>query len=370
MLFNVGIRTALASAVILTGAATAFAQTQVVTRAPSMNSLPRAFGQDNGSTGGQTKPVGDPECARNGRSPASLLIFPEYDNRSGKNTLFTLTNTDLDLTSDPVSVEIWYIASSNCLKNDFTLTLTPGDTVTLLTKAHFPSTSRGYAFAFAKNSAGQPVSNNVLIGQQVYIEGFSLGSLDWSINAAGFKAIPSRGQPTDIDFGAFGDGHKDLNGVEYESAPDRVHIPRFLGQNNRNSSSMVFIALSGGVQFTTIMDFGIYNDNEEMFSRQYQFSCWDKVSLAGIAGVFENSFLKTTNDAPNEIIGHSDLESGWFWFEGRNAFSTNTNISDPAVYGFLIEGRHGKRVADLPWDEGCRNGALLPTGPLGDNSDQ
>jgi hypothetical protein len=362
MLFKSAFRTAIAFSVVVTGAATAFSQTVTTTR----GELPRSSAENGAALGDDVNPLGDPNCMRNGRSPASLLLFPEFDNRFGKNTLLTLTNTDTNMASDPVSVELWYINEADCLKSDYTVTLTPGDTITLLTRTQHPAETRGYVFAFAK-SGGAPVSNNVLIGQQVYLDGLGFGSLDWSVNAVGFKAVPARGMPTDIDM----DGNKDLDGIEYEEAPDRIHIPRFLGQDGLSNSTMTFINLSGGVQFTTILDFAIYNDNEVMFSRQYQFYCWDKVRLTDISNVFTNSFLQSTNDDPNEILGATGQEAGWFTFEGLNAFSTITNINDPAVYGVLVEDRFGERVADLPWDEGCQdNGSLLPAGPLGDNSDQ
>lgn len=365
MLFKAAFRTAIVSAVVVTGATTAFAQTRTISTTTNANATRGMATMAEETT--TTTQLGAPECMRNGRSPASLLLFPEYDNRFGKNTLLTLTNTDTDQTSDDVLVELWYINEATCLKTDRTVRLTPGDTITLLTDSHIQTDDRGYVFAFVKNLAGVPVTNNVVIGQLIYIDGFGLGSLDWSVNAVGFKGVTARFTTTDVD----GDGNKDLDGTEYEEAPDRIHIPRFLGQDLFSNSTMTFIALSGGVQFTTILDFAIYNDNEEMFSRQYQFYCWDKVRLTDISNVFSNSFLQSTNDDPNEILGAPAQEAGWFTFQGLNAFSTITNIADPAVYGVLVEDRFGERVADLPWDEGCQdNGSLIPAGPLGDNSDQ
>lgn len=368
MLFNAALRTTLATAVVLTGAATTLAQ-DVITQAPARTRMTRLTGELDGDTG--TTAIGGANCMRNGRSPASLLLFPEYDNRLGRNTLLTITNTDTNMTHDDVRVTLWYIDESDCLKDDFTVTLTPGDTVTLLTSAQNPNVGRGYVYAYAVSPGGMPITRNVLIGQEIYIDGVGLGALDWSINAVGFKGLTAEGTNTDIDFGPMaGDGNRDLNGVEYDSAPDRIHIPRFLGQDLFSNSTMTFIGLSGGTEFTTILDFAIYNDNEEMFSRQYMFDCWTKVRLVDISNVFNNSFLQSTNDDPQEIIGQPGQEAGWFTFQGLNAFSTNTNIAFPAVYGVLVEDRGGERVSDLPWDEGCRNGSLLPTGPLGDNSDQ
>jgi hypothetical protein len=118
------------------------------------------------------------------------------------------------------------------------------------------------------------------------------------------------------------------------------------------------------------VNFWIYNDNEEAFSAQYLFRCWDRVSLGSINGAFNQSFLTTTNHNPLEILGAPSRESGWFRVYGSTAFSTAEQIQDPAIYAVLVEiiGSHG--ASDLPFESPSlndpRNGALFPTGPFGD----
>jgi hypothetical protein len=317
-----------------------------------------------------------------GRNPASLLVYPEFDNRTMNVTLLTVTNTNSDFTQVPgagglltgsVRVEFVYIgrygADStplDCLEFNREHLLTPNDTLTLLTSAHNPQQEQGFVYVFAKNpQTGQAIVFNHLIGNLVTLNG--LWSLDYSMNPISFLGIGAgAGTPTDAD----GDGIRDLDGVEYEGVTDEVYIPRFLGQGKAFQSELILLGLAGGRMFNTIVNFWIYNDNEEAFSAQYQFRCWDRVPLASINGAFTTAFLRTTNHAANEIIGAPNYESGWFRVYGHSAFSTAEQIQDPAIYAVLVEIIDTHGAADLPFESPTlndpRNGALYPTGPFGD----
>lgn len=314
-----------------------------------------------------------------GRNPGSLLLFPEFDNRTMNVTLLTVTNTNSDFTPNgtgfngSVKIEFVYIgkyaqggAELDCLEFNREHLLTPNDTLTLLTSAHNPGQEQGFVYAFAKNpQTGAAIVFNHLIGNLVTLNG--LWSLDYSMNPVSFLGIGSgAGTATDVD----GDGHRDLDGVEYENVTDEVYIPRFLGQGGAFQSELILVGLAGGRMFDTIVNFWIYNDNEEAFSAQYLFNCWDRVPLATINGAFNTSFLQQTNHAPNEIIGASGYESGWFKVYGATAFSSAEQIVDPAIYAVLVEIIASHGAADLPFESPAinepRNGALFPTGPFGD----
>lgn len=317
-----------------------------------------------------------------GRNPASLLIYPEFDNRALNLTLLTVTNTNSDFTRVPgagglltgtVRVEFVYIGRYgtndtplDCLEFNREHTLTPNDTLTLLTSAHNPQQEQGFVYVFAKNpQTGQAIVFNHLIGNLVTLNG--LWSLDYSMNPISFLGIGAgAGTPTDAD----GDGNRDLDGVEYEGVTDEVYIPRFLGQGGAFDSELLLLGLAGGSMFNTIVNFWIYNDNEEAFSAQYQFRCWERVALGSINGAFTTSFLTTTNHAANEIIGASQYESGWFRVYGHTAFSTAEQIVDPAIYAVLVEIIDTHGASDLPFESPTlndpRNGALYPNGPFGD----
>jgi len=129
----------------------------------------------------------------------------------------------------------------------------------------------------------------------------------------------------------------------------------------------VLINLTGGAAFTAIVDFLVYNDNEEVFSTQHQFKCWDRAPLLSISGIFANEFLLTTNHNPNEIPGANYVKTGWIRLNGNTAFSTNTQLDDPAFLAVLIEKVGSYKAADLPFGQGEQNnGDLLPLSILGD----
>ena len=308
-----------------------------------------------------------PAAPAGGRNdPGSLLVFPEVDGRPGRMTFLTVTNTNGDPQDGTVSVHFNDVDGETCLKHDALEVLTPYDTVTVISGAHAPSTQRGFCFAYARAGAAA-VDFDHLTGQVMILDG--LLASEYSLNALVFQGLTGAGNPTDVD----GDGIRDLNGVEYQAAPDQIAIPRFLGQyppgmNVGFGEDLVLIGLTG-TKFTTSVDFLVFNDNEEVFSASYTFDCWERVPLTQISGVFQNSFLANfTNHDPGEILGMPNFEAGWMLLDGGVASSTTTSVSDPAFLAVLIE-RERLSSADLPYTIGEQtNGDLLPTNLAGDGN--
>jgi len=314
--------------------------------------------------------------ALDGRNPGSLLVYPEFDNRSGIVTLLTVTNVNLDQVDGTTKVEFRYIGKYGmsgqdlgCGESNFTNTLTGGDTLTLITNFHNPSHAQGYVYVFAKRvnditGDDEPTVHNYLTGNVMTVSG--LNHFDYSVNPISYRGI-GNGVTTDLD----GDGHLDMNGCEYGTNPDVILIPRFIGQGGPYQSELILIALSGGTAFETIVDFLIYNDNEEVFSSEYRFTCWDRVRILDISGIFHNGFLQNwTNHDAAEIVGVPGREAGWMRLQGAVANSTNTVIHDPSVYAVLVEKIGDMGASDLPFELGSRdNGELLPRSNLGDVDD-
>ncbi|MBL8857590.1 MAG: hypothetical protein JNL28_03675, partial [Planctomycetes bacterium] len=131
--------------------------------------------------------------------------------------------------------------------------------------------------------------------------------------------------------------------------------------------------------FTTVVNFLIYNDNEEVFSSQYAFKCWERVGLQNISGVFRRNFLFfNTNHAASEEFRLGPgfaLEYGWFRMDGAVAFSTAASVSDPAFLAVNIERNRPFGVvtlavaASLPYGIGEQgNGDLIQHGPFPDSN--
>jgi hypothetical protein len=319
---------------------------------------------------------------RNRRQCGSLLLFPEYRNGKGVVTLLTITMGCCDFPTGTTLVELRFIEHTFCSETNQTFTLTPCDTVTLITSAvnsGGPS-AQGYAYAYAKNNVpspnnptGTPIVFNHLIGQELILDGIE--ALNYGMNAVSFKGFGASGTdladgtPNDDD----GDGIRDLNGPnsklpEYEEAPDRILIPRFLGQTPAISDShLILVNLSGGQAFTTIVSIEGFDDSENPFSATFPFYCWARPSLLEISGAFLNTSLAQTSTS-TEIVGANGQKAGWFIVDGLVASSSVESIHDPAIYAVLVECMGpGRCASDLPWEMCSQpNGDLLPVDPLGD----
>ena len=289
----------------------------------------------------------------------SLLVFPQYDNHRAVQTLLTVTNTNTDLDTGTVKVEFVYINGWNCQEFNRTRTLTPGDTLSVLSKVDNPNCVEGYMYAFAKHkTTGAAIKFDYLAGAALILnEGAT--DPDTLYTPYTFKAAAglAEGANTDVD----GDGLRDLNGNEYEKGPDQLIIPNFLAEDDTWESQLILINLSGGSQFTATVNFLVYNDNEEVFSAQTSFTCWKNCQLSHISNVFDDSFLVTTNQNPNEIQGGGPLpETGWFTVDGLVANSTAASIANPMILGMLIIHDDDEGGSALPYTRGQQdNGALL-----------
>jgi hypothetical protein len=306
-----------------------------------------------------------------GRNPGSLLLYPEFDNRAGIKTVFTITNTNA---SEGTWVEFVYIGKYgpeglvlNCEEFNRTHELTANDTLSVITNLHNPTQAQGFAWAFAKTSSavGANANNeqvfNHLIGQVLTVDGLEV--FEYSTNAVSYSGIGNEGALTDAD----GDNIRDLNGVEYEQTADELLIPRFFGQGGAYLGQVVLISLSGGSKFIHSIDLLLYNDNEEAFSDSVTFICWDRLLLLQVTAASSNVFLGLTNDNPLEAIG--TREYGWIRIDGGVASSTAKSIIDPAVYAVYIEVIGPYAAADLPFENGKQNGHLFPRTVNGDNEE-
>jgi len=304
--------------------------------------------------------AGEPVC-QSGNIAGSLLVFPEFNNQEGIHQILSVTNTSA---SESVWVEIVYIDGEDCSEFNRNFYLTPRDNFSFLTRVHNPQMETGYAYAFAKSSqGGTPITFNYLVGQAVSLTP-EQDLTTYSMNAFVFQGQTGHGNTTEV----VSNGLRDLDGVEYSQAPDKIIIPRFFGQFDHPvedifglKSCLYLIGLTGGARFETSVDFLIYNDNEEVFSSEYRFECWEKVDLIDISDVFAREYLQMyTNHDLGEILGIPRYEAGWMVIDGGIATSTSTSFSDPAFLAFLREGYYMLNGADLPFVEGLQdNGSLL-----------
>lgn len=298
------------------------------------------------------------DCNANGVADARELA----GNDCNQNGVLDECDPDADLNGVPDDCEGPGV-DLDCSEFDRYETLTPNDTLTLITNFHNPELEQGYLVITATDPGGEPIAFNFLTGSSMSVDG--LEAFDYSINPVDYRALVGKGVSTDVDL----DGIRDLNGIEYERTAGQILIPRFFGQvPDLSRGELLLIGLSGGRQFTTIVDLLVYNDNEEEFSTQYEFRCWARVPLTSISQMFDNDWLRdwTNHDRTESVDG---LESGWIRIDGGVANSRVLSIVDPAVYGVYIERYIGNAVADLPFETSLQRGHLLPDSLWGDDEE-
>jgi len=331
---------------------------------PSVTATPVLF--DLTILGMPPPPDDDDEPKPGNGNPVSLLVFPEFDNVTGNVTMITVTNVDSEL--GDVDVEYVYIGREgnsgqliDCLETNRTRRMTPNDTLTVITRFDNPNQQRGYLYVFAKSPiSGRAIVHDSLIGSALILKSEEVAS--YSFQPFGYAGIGEPGTETDHD----NDGLRDLNGIEYQKSSDETLVPRFFGQGDAIHSELVLINLTGGSAFSAVLDFLIFNDNEEIFSHQHEFRCWEKRSLSAVTSLFENDFLLSTGHDLGENLG---IETGWFRMDGHVANSSATSLQDPAFLAMLVEGVGPHAIADLPYEIGSQdNGDLLPHGVFGDST--
>jgi hypothetical protein len=301
-------------------------------------------------------------AAAEGLNPGSLLVYPEFDRSPGRNTLLTVTNTHA---SASVRVRLVFVSppateGAVCNKTDQFRVLTPQDTWTLLVSTANTSGSQGFAYLYAIDNLSRGIGFDWLIGDDLVLD--SVITCDYAVLPLSFRSRVGQGALTDVN----GDGDLDLDDDEYDLAPDRILIPRFMGQSASFSSDLILISLSGGIRFETIVDLLVFNDNEVVLSSQTDFRCWRKVGLSTLSGIFSQTFLATsTNDNSNEIVGSPAHEAGWMIVDGNLAQSQNTVISDPAILAVLVENTGVSAGAEIPFIDGRQVGNLFPSSNSG-----
>jgi len=308
-----------------------------------------------------------------GREPGSLLIYPLQQSALLDPTIFNIvsvTNTNRagDATTDVyfeyvnVSPSLSPFLFANCTISDRVETLTPADTLSVLTSCHNgAAAAQGYLVVTARDPdlLDTPWSFDHLIGSQQIV---TLGGGMYALNAIPFTSPRPERSKTDV---SPNDGRRDFDGVEYEPIADDLYIDSYIGAL---SGRIVLLSLCGG-EYLTNVDFIIYNDDEFQLSGQYSFACWAHVPLADISGYFTAAGLATTNDDPRELDidcdGVQDYDTGWAIVRPKNALSiTSPAVANPAVLGALTLDGGQFNNARLLWESAQKqtNGVFKSNG--------
>jgi hypothetical protein len=299
-----------------------------------------------------------PAAMADGREPGSLLVYPLHRSDLLNPAVFnvvSVTNTNR-AGSGETDVHFQYVNVSvtpnpflfaNCTIADRVETLTPADTLSVLTSCHNGATNAvGYLVVSAMNPEEVDTywSFNHLIGSEQIV---SLGGGIYGLNAIPFTSPQAAKADTDVDQ----DGRRDFNGTEYEGIADELYIDSYIGAIAGN---IVLLSLTGG-EYLTNVDFIIYNDDEFQLSGQYAFACWTETALGLISGYFTAQGLATTPDDITELDitcdGLQEFDTGWAIVRPTTALSiTSANIANPAVLGALTNNAPPFMNARLLWE--------------------
>jgi hypothetical protein len=306
-----------------------------------------------------------------GREPGSVLVYPyqrsalqlESPDQEGAEGLagvpvfnvVSVTNTnrqgagstDVHFEYVNVGASISPFLFANCTIADRVETLTPADTLSVLTSCH---NSASFAEGYLVVSAMDPSqidtywSFNHLIGSSQIIS--AMGGM-YALNAIPFTAEGLEGDNTDLN----NNGARDFDGIEYERVADELYIDSFIGTI---PGELILISLTGG-NYLTNVKFIIFNDDEFQLSGEYWFACWTRTPLNEISGFFTQLGLKTTVTDARELDtncdGVGETETGWAIVRPMTSLSiTSANITNPAVLGALTNDVAPWMNARLLWE--------------------
>jgi hypothetical protein len=298
-----------------------------------------------------------PSAVADGREPGSLLVYPIHEDRApifkdeeglidvgGQIilqpvfTIVSVTNTQR-AGSGTTDVYFQYVnvlpsfdpfLFADCSISDRVETLTPADTLSVLTSCHNGTAgASGYLVVTAQDPdlVDTPWSFNHLIGSEQIV---SLSGAMYALEALPFRSPQPYKAPTDLD----ADTRRTFDGAEYERLPDELYLDSFVGLI---AGDLILVSFTGP-EYLTNVDLIVYNDDEFQLSAQLSFSCWARIWLADVSGFFTDAGLSTTSNDPTSLDldcnFQDDVETGWAILRPVNAISpTSPTIVDPAVLG-------------------------------------
>jgi hypothetical protein len=299
-----------------------------------------------------------PAATADGRQPGSLLIYPFQQSALLNNAVFTVVNVTNTNRAGSATTDVHYQyvnvvdgtspLFANCSIADRVETLTPADTLSVLTSCHNSvANAQGYLVVSAMDPDQTDTywSFNHLIGSEQVV---TAGGGMYSLNALPFRSPRAFKTNTDVDL----DLARDFDGVEYEAIADELYIDSYIGAL---PTQLVLISFLGG-EYLNEIEFVIFNDDEIQLSGDFAFACWSRTPMSAMSGFFSQQGLITTVNDPRELDldcnGVGDLETGWAIVRPSQAISiTSPTIDDPAILGALtVDGVQQFNNGRLLWE--------------------
>jgi hypothetical protein len=305
--------------------------------------------------------------------PGSILLYPQVDSRlgAGRGTIINVTNTNSsrivfpnNLRGGDVRLHYNYVQGTQpWLLTDRPEYLTPNDTLTVLAGDHNPQMELGFLLIIATDiETERAVDFDYLIGSEIVVD--VAGDEIWDMPAIPFRGRITGGQQsgtghffTDLN----NNGAVDFDGSEYDYWPDKLYLDQFHQVSAIITGDLILVSLLGS-DFRVSVGFLIYDNEEDVFSRTFDFICWTSVTLDQISNVFRN-----LGGNPNEF------RSGWCRIDGSAAVNLVTGAiwrseGGPGGYSPPIMGAFVQRMltaptfgaGDLLHQTGFQNGNEFP----------
>jgi len=307
--------------------------------------------------------------------PGSLLVYPLVDSRAmmGRSTTLSITNTNASRMVSPVNhfregdvrAHYFYVeGAAPWGAFDRVEYLTPNDTLTVVASEHAPDLNQGFLIVLAGDPESErAVTFNYLIGESLLVD--VLTGRTTLLPAVPFEAL-ANGQPRSNTNHAFtdlnGNGSADLDGLEYETFPGVLYLDRFFQQSNTLETELILVTLLGR-DFRVEMDFLIYDNEEDVFSRTFQFLCWTRVRLTDISQITRSLGGRATEAQTGwmRLMGRYavNILNGAYW---RNEGQVPVTL-DPPILGAVLErimGPMGMEYGHLLHHSGAQNGNEFP----------
>lgn len=216
----------------------------------------------------------------NDMKPASVLFFNRYtsnpSNPQQGDTQISITNLSQ---SQSGYMHLFLVDGSTCSVADFTLGLTPNQTVSFL-MSDFDPGIQGYIVGVATDGS-TPTQFNWFAGHASIREAEGPNGRSGIIPAVGVsKKSPGEISPK-------GDGSYSIvfNGAEYEQLPTSVALTSFNSQTTENTNLIIYSPTNnlmlGSADSISVFTL-IYDDTEKSISSSFSFRCYLNNSLTNL----------------------------------------------------------------------------------------
>jgi hypothetical protein len=256
--------------------------------------------------------------------PTAVLIYPLISTRTGEDTLVEMMN----LTNSSVTVKCHYVDSTTCRGIDFFVSLTPlqpiawtastGQDGNGLRIAPPLSSDEAELKCFVQPSSTALSAHNALQGRAIIS--------DTTGQTVGYPAIGFRR----LLAGSFS-GSVQLDGVTYESCPDRLHFSA-LTQQSGSDSELILIPCEQNLMTaratSTTVQFAVINEFEQNFSGSLRLECMARRRFSSIPSLRRASVGTDTAHAiirsvQVPVVG---MVIDRFTVPGSGAASTSANM--------------------------------------------